>query len=111
MSQELVEAFANIVPIPEVKIEYRLYYDTKGKPITMSSHNHPEGNYIVITKQQYDYPNYNCRVVDGKLQFDLGNQFHVQLKKSASGVPVVRGHANLVADEEYPEIEYYDRIS
>jgi len=77
----------------------------------MSSHNHPAGNYIVISKEQYERPNYNCRVVKGQLKFDTEHQFRVQLKKSDTGVPVVRGHANLVADDEYPEIEYYDRIS
>ncbi len=111
MSKELAEAFNNIQPIPVVTIEYRLYYDEKGRPLTMSSHNHPNGNYVVITKQQYDYPNYNCRVVNGKLQFDLENQFRVQLKKSTTGIPVVAGYPNLVVEEEYPDIEYYDRNS
>lgn len=105
MSDELYKTF------PEVQLEYRLYYDAKGKPISMSSHAHPEGQYIVITKEQYDNPNYNCRVVNGKLNFDLGETFHVQLHKSTTGVAVVKGYASLVAEEEYPEVEYYDRIS
>lgn len=105
MSDELYQTF------PEVKLEYRLYYNAKGQPISMSSHNHPLGNYISITKEQYDNPNYNCRVVNGKLNFDLGETFHVQLRKSTSGVAVVKGYASLVVEEEYPEIEYYDRIS
>ena len=105
MSDELYQTF------PKLELEYRLYYDTTGKPIAMSSHNHPDGTYIVITKEQYDLPNYNCRVVNGKLLFDTDNHFHVQLKKSTSGVSVVKGYAALVAEEEYPEIEYYDRIS
>jgi hypothetical protein len=110
MSKELAEAFNNIQAIPVVELEYRLYYDTKGKPLTMSSHSHPDGQYVVITKQHYDSANYNCRVVKGKLLFDLGTQFHVQLKKSNSGVPVVKGYANLVVENnEYTDIEYYDR--
>lgn len=103
MSDELYKQF------PKLELEYRLYYDAKGMPISMSSHNHPDGEFIVITQEQYNCPNYNCKVVGGKLQFDLGSQFHVQLKKSTSGVPVVKGYANLVVEEEYPEIEYYDR--
>jgi len=105
MNNELYQTF------PKLELEYRLYYDATGKPISMSSHNHPDGKYIVITREQYDLPNYNCRVVRGKLQFDLENKFRVQLKKSTSGVPVVKGYAALVAEEEYPEIEYYDRVS
>jgi hypothetical protein len=112
MSKELAEAFKNIQPTPAVQIEYRLYYDTGGNPLVMSSHNHPEGGtYVVITKQQYDRSNYNCLVVDGKLIFDIPNRVRVQLKKSNTGVAVVMGHASLVAEEEYPEIEYYDRNS
>lgn len=103
MSEELYKTFNPI------QIEYRLYYDVKGKPVSMSSHNHPNGPYVVISKQQYDYPNYNCRVINGKLVFDTESQFHVQLRKSTAGVPVVKGHANLVVEEDYPDIEYYDR--
>ena len=103
MSDELYKTF------PKLDIEYRLYYDTNGKPITMSSHSHPDGNYIVITKDQYERPNYNCRVVGGKMQFDDTNLVRVQLIKATSGMPVVKGHANLVVEEEYPDIEYYDR--
>ena len=105
MSNELYQQF------PKLELEYRLYYDTKGSPVSMSSHSHPEGNYVVITQEQYNNPNYNCRVVNGKLQFDLGESFHVQLRKSTSGVAVVKGYASLVVEEEYPEVEYYDRIS
>ena len=90
-------------------IEYRLYYDAKGNPISMSSHNHTDGQYVVITKQQYDSANYNCRVVGGKLQFDTVGQIRVQLVKSTTGVKVVKGYANLVVEDDYLDIEYYDR--
>jgi hypothetical protein len=112
MSKELAEAFNNIQPAPEVHIEYRLYHDDNGNPLVMSSHNHPEGGtYVAITKQQYDRSNYNCLVVNGKLVFDMPNPIRVQLKKSDTGVAVVQGHAGLVTEEPYPEIEYYDRNS
>lgn len=111
MSKELSEAFNNIqVPLP-VEIEYRLYYDNKGKPITMSSHNHPDGKYVVITKEHYNSANYNVRIVNGKMVFDNRDQFCVQLHKSTSGVAVVNGYANLVVENDYEDIEYYDRIS
>lgn len=110
MSKELAEAFNNILPVPLVELEYRLYYDATGKPISMSSHNHPIGQYVVITRHHYDSANYNCRVDNGILRFDLGDQVRVQLKKSNTGVPVVNGYANLVVENnEYTDIEYYDR--
>lgn len=110
MSDELAKAFSEIHFPPEVTIEYRLYYDAKGVPLRMSSHNHPDGEYIVITKEHYDSANYNCKVVGGKLTFDIANQFHIQLKKSEVGIPVVRGYANLIVENnEYEDIEYYGR--
>jgi uncharacterized protein YcfL len=111
MSNELAEAFNNIPAETPIEIEYRLYYDENGMPVSMSSNMHPDGQYVIITKQQYNSANYNCRVIGGKLQFDLGNRVRVQLKKSTSGVAVVKGYAALVAETEYPEIEYYDRVS
>ena len=105
MSDELYHKFEPVI------LEYRLYYDATGKPISMSSHAHPDGNYIVITKEQYELPNYNCRVINGKMVFDIENLVRVQLAKSTSGVAVVAEYPNLVAEEEYPEIEYYDRVS
>jgi hypothetical protein len=112
MSKELEQAIQQFVPLPEVKIEYRLYYDANGKPTSMSSHNHPDGSYIVISKDVYDRANYNYRVVNGKLEpIDTSTSFRVQLKKSTSGMPVVAGHAGIPVErtENYNNVEYYDR--
>jgi len=106
MSDELYRQF------PKQQLEYRLYYDAKGRPVTMASHDYPEGEYIVITREQYDRPNYNVRVTNGRMVFDTSDHFHVQLKRSNTGVAVVRGHASIVLENDtYEEIEYYDRNS
>lgn len=112
MSKELEQAIREFVPPPPIILEYRLYYDNKGIPVAMSSHNHPDGNYIVITKEFYDNANYNCRIIDGKIEtIDTQTTFHVQLHKSTSGMPVVKGHANLPIEQQeiYKDVEYYDR--
>jgi hypothetical protein len=112
MSKELEQAIREFKAPTPVVLEYRLYYDTNGKPISMSSHNHPAGDYIVIPKDVYDRANYNYRVVNGKLEsLDQSTTFRVQLRKSTSGMPVVAGHASLPIEpnEEYTDIEYYDR--
>ena len=112
MSKELEQAIREFRAPPPVEIEYRLYYDTNGKPTVMSSHDHPVGSYIVITKDIYDRANYNYRVVNGKLEsIDNTTTFRVQLHKSQSGMPVVAGHASLPIEhnETYNKIEYYDR--
>jgi hypothetical protein len=106
MSDELYQQF------PKQQLEYRLYYDNKGRPITMASHDYPKGDYVVLTKEQYDRPNYNVRVTNGTIVLDTADHFHIQLKRSNSGVAVVRGHASLVLENDhYEEIEHYDRNS
>ena len=106
MSDELYRQF------PKQELEYRLYYDAQGRPVTMASHDYPEGEYIVITREQYERPNYNVRVANGRMMFDTADHFHVQLKRSNTGVAVVRGHASIVLENDtYEEIEYYDRNS
>jgi len=112
MSKELEQAIREFRAPDPVTIEYRLYYDANGKPTSMSSHNHPDGQYVVITKDIYDRANYNYRVINGKLEtIDTITSFRVQLCKSTSGMPVVAGHASLPIErnETYTEIEYYDR--
>lgn len=106
MSDELYRTF------PKQELEYRLYYDNKGRPVTMASHDYPEGDYVVITQEQYERPNYNVCVKNGTIVFDTADHFHVQLKRSDTGVAVVRGHASIVLENDhYEEIEYYDRNS
>jgi hypothetical protein len=106
MSDELYQQF------PEQQIEYRLYYDDSGHPVAMASHDYPQGRYVVITREQYDNPNYNVRVKNGAIVVDTSDHFHVQLHKSNTGVAVVRGHASIVLENDhYEEVEYYDRIS
>ena len=106
MSNELYRQF------PKLELEYRLYYDDQGRPTAMASHDYPDGNYIVITREQYDNPNYNVRVANGRIVVDTADHFRVQLRKSTSGVAVVRGHASVVLENDhYEEVEYYDRNS
>ena len=106
MSDELYRQF------PKLELEYRLYYDSQGRPTSMASHDYPQGDYIVLTKEQYDRPNYNVRVTNGTIVLDTQDHFHVQLERSNTGVAVVRGHAGIVLENDhYEEIEYYDRNS
>lgn len=108
--QSFLAAINSWVQPPAVTIEYRLYYNDDGTPITMTSTDHPNGKYVVITKEQYDSANYNVRVVDGMLkQVEFSAQFKVQLMKSASGMPVVEGHAGIVVgtNDSYTDIEFY----
>lgn len=95
-------------------MEYRLYYDKdSGAPKFMSGDDGPEGNYIIITREQYDIGILGGMIVEnGALIKKDPTTLHIQLKKSASGYPVVKNHPALILEsyEEYSqEIEFYDR--
>lgn len=53
-------------PKPLPKIEFRLYYDDKGKVICYTCE-HLEGNYIVIDAETYASGRPDVRVIDGKI--------------------------------------------
>lgn len=98
-------------------MEYRLYYDKdSGAPKFMSGDDGPEGNYIIITREQYDIGILGGMIVEnGALIKKNPVSLYKQLKKSASGgYPVVKNHPALILEsyEEYSEeIEFYDRNS
>ena len=102
--------------LPIIK-EYRIYYDENGLVTAFSEFDHPAGdNYIVV-----DHPDLFhkantllLRVVDKKLiTLDVKKYDQVRLKKSTQGQPVVKGMAAVALglNEEYLEIEYYDRTN
>jgi hypothetical protein len=53
-------------PKPLPKIEFRLYYDDKGKVVCYTCEN-IEGNYIVIDAETYAIGRPDVRVIDGKI--------------------------------------------
>ena len=73
---------------------------------------HPEGNYLIVTKAEYD-TYFLYTVVKGKLKkIDYDAGYRVQLTKSTQGFKVVRGHAGLlIEDETYTDVEYYARTN
>jgi len=99
-----------IEPIPKQDIEYRVYYDEHGAITLCTMTGDTPGNYLVVTKQEYD-TYFNYRVIKDRLvKIDHDARYCVQLTKSTKGFPVVRGHAGLlIEDEDYTDREYYDR--
>lgn len=96
----------------ETDAEYRLYYNQDGSVLTMTHGEHPESDdYIVITQEVYERPNYNIlRVVGGKLMILQDTFYHQQyLQPGSKGYRVVANHANLLVDETYQgETQYYE---
>jgi hypothetical protein len=113
MSNEFwLEVEQLITPVPELNLEYRLYYDEDGNITGCSMQNHAEGNYIVVSKEEYDLY-FHYRIVKGRLvKIDHDAKYRVQLVKSNTGFAVVKGHAGLlIEDEAYTDIEYYARTN
>lgn len=101
-----------VKPVVEPEIEYRIFYNDADEITGLSMSDHPDlGQYLVVDKTVYDnYTQYQIK--NGmlvKIAYDAG--YHVQLAKSTTGFAVVQGHAGLVVekDEQYPNIEHYDR--
>lgn len=100
---------------PTQTIEYRLYYDDTGCVTMYCETDHPAtGNYIVIDNPDVFFKNNTAllRVVDGKLKILSSQPAHyLGLQRSTTGQRVVKGIAALAltADEEYTDVEYYDR--
>ena len=101
-----------IKPIPKLELEYRLYYNEEGNITSCSMQNHAEGNYIVVSREEYD-TYFNYQIIKGRLKrIEHDSKYRVLLEKSTKGFPVVKGHAGLlIEDEGYTDIEYYARTS
>lgn len=119
--EELLKAFELVEEYnktkPEVIKEYRLYHNLDGSIIGLWENGFPLGdNYIVLDDPDVFHRNNTqlLKVVDKKLKIiDPKQALKVQLQKSTSGQPVVAGIASiaLTADEQYKDIEYYDKTN
>lgn len=95
--------------------EYRLYYNNDGTIVGLWENSFPEtGNYIVLDDPGVFYHTNTqlLRVKNQKLTvLDPREPNRARLKKSNQGFRVVKGNAALVLEsqEEYKDIEYYDR--
>ena len=94
--------------------EYRLYYDSDGCVLSLSERDHPEGDYIVLEDPTVFF-NTNTRLLrvvnDQLVVLTTQLNSHTGLQRSTQGQRVVKGLATLALtdNEEYQDIEYYDR--
>ena len=103
---------------PKIIKEYRLYYNSDGTIIGLWESDHPAGNnYIVLADPGmfYSANTLLLRVQNKKLiLLDPREPARTRLKKNNNiGFRVVKGHAALVLEqnEEYSEVEYYDKTN
>ena len=111
---ELVDEYDRNRPV--VPKQSRVYYNEDGRIMGLWETDYPNGNYIVLENTDTFFKTNSdlMRVINGQLKItDPTIPLRSRLIKSTVGHPVVKGHAALALNvgEDYPEIEYYDRIS
>jgi len=107
---EFLKALADITPIVDEPIEYRLHYDSSGGIIMCTQQAHPENTqYLVVAADEY-HEYFRYYIANGKLKkIDANPEYRVQLKSSDQGYCVVKNHAGiLLENEDYKDVEYYE---
>lgn len=91
---------------PEVRLEYRLYYDEQGQVLTYSMEDIP-GNYIIVDRHTYEQARFDILIKDGKI---------AKLNQSSSWklVPATTGNyachkdnINIIVDNNDPNRAYW----
>lgn len=81
-------------------IEYRLYYDGLGKVVTYTTEK-MDGNYIIVTPQQFAEARHDVCVVNGKLVNPNKNTTIFRLvKNSGVGVQTSKYDINIITDQD-----------
>lgn len=87
------------VPMPVVRPELRLYYDTDGKIITYTCENLP-GEYIVVTPQQFAEARPDALVKNGKLVYTHRLSHVTKLTSAQTGIKTSHWDINIVVEPE-----------
>lgn len=78
--------------------EYKVYYTEDGKVITYTTET-LQGQYILITKDQYDQARPDALVKNGKLVYTHINSHIIRLNRNPSeGIPTSKYDINIIED-------------
>lgn len=93
------EIFAEIGDVVPRKIEYRAYYNSDGSIVTYTTEA-IEGQYIVITADQYAQARPDAKVVGDKLVF-THRRSHVSklVKNKTSGIRTSKYDISIISDD------------
>jgi len=94
--QELAELFNSIIGDNQsAELEFRLYYDAEGKPITYASEDLP-GDYLVVDQNFYAQGRYDIRIIDGEIVFLNEFEYYNKVVPSKSGTACHPDNALLI---------------
>jgi hypothetical protein len=99
-----LKILATMIPkLPVVDIQYRLYYNKDtGEPLFFSMEKLP-GEYITVTKKEYDEAAINYIKVENKqlISKDLNNMVKNRLAHSDKGTKTILNDIQFVVDDSY----------
>jgi len=107
LAQALQAAMANIQPPKPT--EYRAYYDSEGKIITYTTQD-IEGQYIVVTLEDYQQARHDAVVIDNKLVYTHRKAHVIKLVKTKNVEADFRASKydiSVVASASDTEVQYY----
>ena len=97
--QELAELFNNIVANNKpAALEFRLYYDDAGNPVTCACEDLP-GDYLVVDKETYAQGRYDIRIIDGEIVPLRDFVYYNKMIPSESGTACHPNNALLIEAE------------
>lgn len=109
MTEDEVKQILSLLSKPQLKIpdiEFRLYYDEQGKVITYTSEN-LSGNYLVITKEQYNEARNDVLVKDGKIIYTHKTTHIMKYTKNlARGIQTSKYDINVITENDSIFYEY-----
>ena len=92
----------------DTPIQYRLYYDDSGAPVTYSvgyfteDDPGPEGNYIVIDQFEFLCKRYDLKVIEGKI-VSLSSLTVISKYAPGPGLRCAKEDISIVVDEDYTD--------
>lgn len=108
IARALQAAMSTITP-PPPPLEYRAYYGEDGKITTYTTESGP-GNYIVVTKEEYQQARHDAIVLNGKLVFTHIKNHVIKLSIDRNNVTDFRASkydASVVPQGDDTEYYYY----
>lgn len=105
LTPEQQEELVKLMTITPPVIEFRAYYNVDGSIITYTTED-LQGDYVVITGEQYAEARPDARVIDGLLTYTHRISHVAKLvKNKISGVKTSKYDMSVISDE--PDAQYY----
>ena len=95
--KELIKALQQVnFSTPDTTYEYRLYYDEDGNPLFYTTEK-PNGEYIVVDKQDYINARYDIKIVNNTI-IRPKNYIYNKLVPSETGTTTSSDDVSIISD-------------